>query len=229
MNLTSPFFQRRFCRNMTDAFVASLIAIVGLSPKIESQAHVRVIPFVYRGSISDRLLPDDEIVEVTREFDSARQDGDVTSSQAVEDAVVRSDFVGIVDVRFVDASLVDGGAWIRTRLQGTVREALKAPARYAKGQALEAFLTGGVLNVGNVVVRAGTVQRLPAPAQYLLFLARSSDPSSRELWPTYLPLVVVQGKLVSTWPSDVPFDAAEPLADMAITDVMKLIQMQVNR
>ena len=158
--------------------------------------HVRVIPEGLQ-PIVDRLLPDDEVVVISRgEEDILLPDHDLTIPELIEEAVRMSHLIATVDVQEVTGFLADDGMWINTRVVGTVRQVLsskKMPTRV--GQRIEIEWAGGELRIGKVLVRAGyTIQ---PGRRYLWFL--EAEPTRKALSTTVMPFVIQNGALVRPW------------------------------
>jgi hypothetical protein len=177
--------------------------------------------------IADRLLPGDDIVHISPDYDVAMPDHVLNAAETIADAASRADLVAIVDVNDVSAALVDNGSWIRTRLAGRVRQILKTSSRtrkhFSEGNRVELYVTGGELKIGKVIVRAAEVLRLPAHREYLLFMR--DDGASLGLGPTLTPLMVDRGLLVDTFPIGVR-NAATPLNGLALNAVAAQLKLR---
>ena len=109
--------------------VLALAVFAGSGPPLRAQRrapHVRVIPEGLQ-PIVDRLLPDDEVVVISRgEEDFLLPDHDLTVPELIEEAVGMSDLIATVDVQEATGLLADDGMWINTRVVGTVRQVLSS-------------------------------------------------------------------------------------------------------
>jgi hypothetical protein len=144
---------------------------IGYSSGAQVESRIRTIDYGTREPIASRLLPEDEVVMIHREFDVAVPRPDATVSDVLKDAVQRSDVVAIVDIHEVSGRLVDDGTWIRTRIVGAVHEIIRSSkaGRFTQKQRLEIDITGGEVRIGKVLVEAEALQ-LVADRPYLLFL-----------------------------------------------------------
>jgi hypothetical protein len=196
--MSQPFAGVRLALLAVAGSVA-LAVVIGSGPPLRAQRraeHVRVIPEGLQ-PIVDRLLPDDEVVVISRgEEDILLPDHDLTIPELIEEAVRMSHLIATVDVQEVTGFLADDGMWINTRVVGTVRQVLsskKMPTRV--GQRIEIEWAGGELRIGKVLVRAGyTIQ---PGRRYLWFL--EAEPTRKALSTTVMPFVIQNGALVRPW------------------------------
>jgi hypothetical protein len=115
--------------------------------------------------IVERLLPDDEVVLISPDYDVVVPDHVLSAAEAIADATARADLVAVVAVDDVKAILVDNGAWIRTRLSGLITRVLSASLHgqaLSKRKRVDVYITGGELRIGQVLVKAGNPLKLPA-------------------------------------------------------------------
>lgn len=180
--------------------------------------HVRTISHGLGISITDRLLPDDEIVVITREFDTVQFFPEPTAGQVIEDVVGMADIVAIVDTREVRGILVEDGTWIDTRVVGTVRDILSFSknTRIGRGQQLELQATGGEMMIRKVLVRAGRPS-IVSRRRYLMFLA--ADPVTGVLNPIRTPLLIENNKLVNPLQIQQGSTTRDPLHGLVLNQV----------
>jgi hypothetical protein len=203
--------------------VIALAVVVSTAPRLRAQRpapHVRVIPEGLQ-PIVDRLLPDDEVVVISRgEEDVLLPDHDLTVPELIQEAVGMSDLIATVDVQEVTGFLADDGMWINTRVVGTVRQVLsstKMPTQV--GQRIEIEWFGGELRIGKVLVRAGyTIQ---PRRRYLWFL--EAEPTRKTLSTTRMPFVIQNGTLVRPW-SLQPTETRDLLEGVKLAEFTKQIR-----
>jgi len=203
--------------------MAAYVLLASVDSRAEPAGHVRV----FRASdqpIADQLLPDDEIVVVTPDYDVAVPDHTLNAAETVIDATTRADVVAVVDVNRINAVFVDKGAWIRTQISGVLQETIKISSRvrplYRRGKSVTLNVSGGELQLGRVLIRAGHPLRLRLHSEYLLFM---KDHGDLGLSPTHTPLVISNGRLVDTLPPGVA-DYPDPLVGLAVDDVKRMVR-----
>jgi hypothetical protein len=80
----------------------------------QSSPRVRTLPYSLE-PIANQLLPEDDVVLVEREFDSALFP-DPSASDIIAYAGGRADLVAVIDVKEVVSFLAENGTWVRTRV-----------------------------------------------------------------------------------------------------------------
>jgi hypothetical protein len=195
---------------------------IGYSSGAQVESRIRTIDYGTREPIASRLLPEDEVVMIHREFDVAVPRPDATVSDVLKDAVQRSDVVAIVDIHEVSGRLVDDGTWIRTRIVGAVHEIIRSSkaGRFTQKQRLEIDITGGEVRIGKVLVEAEALQ-LVADRRYLLFL--KVDDKSGDLWVSHTPLRIENRVLVNTQPVNFRL-VPDPLDGLELNVVTKQVR-----
>jgi len=179
--------------------------------------------------IVERLLPDDDVVLISPDYDVVVPDHVLSAAEVIADATARADLVAVVAVDDVKAILVDNGAWIRTRLSGLITRVLSASLHgqaLSKRKRVDVYITGGELRIGQVLVKAGNPLKLPAARQYLLFM--KDDGAAPGPGPTHTPLLIEQGKLQDTLPPGVS-DHADPLNGMALSALVSEVRRGADR
>ena len=205
------------------AFVLAVTFIPSVVANVQAQPRVRTLPYSLE-PIVNQLLPDDEVVLIHREFDVAVFYPEPTVSESIVYSAQLADVVAVVDVSDVDATLVEQGTWIQTRLVGTVRQVLRSSrrSRFVRGQRVEAHLHGGQLRIGHVLIKTDPLLETPAHRRYLLFL--TPDGLSPGLGVAHRPLLVENGRLVDTEPPNAPEATPDPLNGLALSEVTKQVR-----
>jgi hypothetical protein len=167
------------------------------------------------------LLPDDEIVLVTRHWDLIDNGlGQRPFQELIDHLTEASDAIVIVDVSDVSSVLVENGTWIATRISAQVREVLEAPAhpRLSRGQrfTLE-MIEGGEVRIGKVIVKADDLILPRAKRQYLMFVSLETG----IVTPTQSPLLIQDGRLVKIEPGD---DSADRFGGLSLRDVREALR-----
>lgn len=172
----------------------------------QPQPKVRVMQRVFKLPIVARLLPDDEIVQVEQDVDVVEIVGEPTVQWTVDYAIETAEHIAVVEIGDAAGILVEDGEWIRTKLTGVARDVFKSSPdrRVSRGQPIEIQVSGGELKIGEVVVRTGELIRLPGQRRYLMFLSFNRDWGA--LGPTYTPLLIESGRLVSLLPGGASTD-----------------------
>jgi hypothetical protein len=168
---------------------------------VAQQARVRTISYSSYQPIAERILADDEIVIINREFDSIESEpAEPTVDQFIDDAAQRADIIGVVDVRQVQPILVENGTWIHTRLTGVVQVVLKSAGKsIARGQSMSSEFHGGELRIGTVLVRAAYLMPFPTNREYLIFVNKFDDVGEPNAVVT--PMLIENGRFVTSLPS----------------------------
>jgi hypothetical protein len=121
-----------------------------------------------------RLRPNDDIVFVPYEFDVHSPPHNMTAHQTLENIVLRSSAVALVDVTTVRAVWMRDGTWIDTLLSGTIQRLLRHASsdRLTVGKRIDAHVSGGEITVGHTLVRVSfkSSPGLVPHQTYLLFL-----------------------------------------------------------
>jgi hypothetical protein len=163
------------------------VAIVALSvvlfTPVGAQQASRTIPYAPNRTIAERLLPNDQVVQVHREYDYPVFKGE-PSARAILQGLLEGMYgtAVLVDVAVVRGILVDDERWIRTLFEGTVVEVLsKAPTSgsrrvpLVKGDTVNFSSDGGQLKIGQVLVKTTGNLAFDAKRRYLAFLSPLSS------------------------------------------------------
>jgi hypothetical protein len=181
------------------------------------QPRVRVVPYTVGKPITERLLPDDQVVVVSRLEEGAVFVQEPTPLQMLRTAVDMSDVVVVIEVSQVIGTLVEEGTWIRTRVVGAVQDVMLSRDREIVGkQGLEIEADGGEVLIGKVVVKASQGPGVEARKRYLMFLM--AHPNRNVWFLAHLPLLIDNGKLVSTR------QTRDPLDGLTLAEVTKEVQ-----
>lgn len=193
------------------------------TPKVRELLWNPIIP------IRERLLPDDEVVELVSPFNDVVVDPSVRNVPTlIRSLTAQSDLVALVDVVEVVGVLEKNfQSCPDTKMRGAIREVLQHSTTFeaAANQPLEATALRGSVRVGSVLVRMGLhpprdLDPLPTPATYLLFLQESDG----ELRVIHAPLRVVDGRLTYPWSYQRAPLKSEPLAGLKVADVAKRVR-----
>jgi hypothetical protein len=205
------------------AAVASTFVVVGQS----APPRVRTLFWYPDAPIPGRLLPDDEVVRVERGgiLDYITPSYKLTVEEVIADVAVRADLVAVVDIDQVEGILSDADAWVSTRFTGTVRQVIRERkvGDFQVRQQLQAYLSGGEVLVGKVLVRIGDPQRWPVNQPYLLFLGRGGRQDGH-LYALLSAVVIKNGKLnyPNTPPQPPPKFPPHPLRGLTVAAVTKM-------
>lgn len=187
---------------------------------VAAQEDARVIPFLLRPPIVERLLPTDRVVIVQRDWETPVVGHDsrgrmlpASAKRSIRSAAADADVVAIVDVErsttLLTASDSPGavpGSWVATRLTGSVREVVRARRtsqvwksrriRLKKGDQITVDEPrGGEIRIGDVLVKAGDIPPFPTGRRYLVFVgAAAADDEPYQT--VYRPLLIEDDKLV---------------------------------
>jgi hypothetical protein len=180
--------------------------------------HVRTVPYSLE-PISDQLVASDQVVVVRREFDVAAYDQPPTAEQVIRDATRRAEAIAVVDVVSANSILVENGTWIRTKLEGVVRQVVKSSdaVRLSKGKRAAVLIHGGTVRIKSVLVKTDVQPQVPTGHSYLLFMAVKGDEGAEASYP---PLLVRNGTLASTRSSSA---SPEPLNGMKLQTAISRI------
>jgi hypothetical protein len=125
--------------------------------------------------IPAQLQPADEVVRVKK---SAIVDyvyyGNETPAQEIARSVRDADAIAVFEADTVEAALVEGDTWIRTRVSGRVTTALKNPGLFSNGR-VDVQFDGGGMRINGVEVRAGGYPILKPGSRYLAFIQTNGD------------------------------------------------------
>lgn len=153
------------------AFVTLLLAVVSAASAF-GQATIRTIPFDRNMSITERLLPGDVNVVVSR-GNPSRPPGPPDHRESLELEIRRLSgysTVAILEIADSQTEFADGDTWIRTRLRGHVTQVIKAGPLADQGGQAEFWEEGGRKQVGAVTVTAGIFPEFIVGDRYLVFL-----------------------------------------------------------
>jgi hypothetical protein len=186
------------------------------------------MPYGFGIPITERLLPDDDVVMIAREEESGIvYDPEPTAAQLIALTVIRSDIVVVLVPNEIGGLLVEDGTWIHTRVIGTTDEVFMSKRRrVTTGQRLDFQTPGGEVRVGKVLVKALDTPKLTIGRRYLVFL-RATD--SGTLFPTHEPLLIENGKL-SNWRVTEPGSSTiDPLHGLSFDEVVKEVRRPTAR
>ena len=184
--------------SMRCTLAASAAALVSISLAVGNAQATRVRAIAYSARpIADQLLPDDEVIVVRREFDTIEPEHFSTGAEIIDQTIRWAAGIAVVIFERSGGVFVDGGTWIRTKTEASVREVVKSTPRLKllKGQRLEVSINGGELNIGKVLVRTEDVMRIVAGKPYLIFIHAGDKALGFEM--IRMPLQVDHGKLIS--------------------------------
>jgi len=217
------------------AVVANVLVLTAVGSRLSVTSagqsvprHVREVTWNLNVRIADVVRPDDEVIELTRDFlEVAAPKSPLSVHEVAEDVAVRADLVALVDASSVDTVLSQNESWIDTRVTGTIREILRASEslHFQPGQPLDMRISGGERLFGTVVVRAGdrapvTVPRVIPHVQYFVFLKRSQDAFS-----LIHPLLVVENQRVKylsrLQATNIP---SNPLEGLSVQELVRIVR-----
>lgn len=184
-------------RNNWCALAVILIIVFSgcaLALNAQPKPKVRTIPAYAGVPIVDRLLPDDELVVITRDYDLVHAEPEPTVEQWIDEAIRTADTVAVVELREVGGILVDNGTWIHTKLSGIARDVLKTSAdrRISAEDTIELELVGGEMTFGKVRVQTNESMTFLTNRQYVMFL----DVQGTTLAMGYAPLLIENERLI---------------------------------
>ena len=195
-----------------------LVAVAQAAPRVRRLFWASDLP------IAARLLPDDEVVvvKVGGDVDLITPRKLLTVKQVIADAAVRADLVAVIDVDVVDTMLSLGDSWVITRLTGTVRDLLRVreAGHFRLGQRLEAYIGGGEIRLGQVLVKAGDPIHPTASRSYFLFL-ENQDGVLNMIHP---PLVIKDGKLEYLSPVNADKEPPNPMQGLTVDALGKMVR-----
>ena len=219
MNLQSkPRWPNSCWSRRRAALAACGLLMTGAAIHAQSTApRVRTIPYTGR-PIADRLQADDQIVTVAREVGGVEMAGKASLRNAIEYKVRMSDIVVTLDVSEAGGVLVEAGAWIDTRVAGTVREVLMArKPPLSVGERIEFHVFGGEIQIGTVLVKAWKRPNIVSRKRYLVFL--ETMPDTRIAYPTYGPFLIEKGRVQRQSRSQLGPGIQEPLNDQPVARI----------
>jgi hypothetical protein len=193
-----------------------------------AQSPVRQLQWHSGQRIADQLLPDDQEVVITRDFeDAVRPSKPLTVRQVIDAAAVGADLVAVVDVGTVDTVLSLHDTWVDTRLIGTIQTILRTSKshHFRLRQRIEAHVPGGEIVVAGVLVKAHdavpvAARQLPAGRSYLLFLEEIQG----VLYDVHAPVLVKGGKLTYPLPYSSPYEPPNTLEKLSLSEVTKMVR-----
>jgi hypothetical protein len=208
-----------FCTAVTVAIVCPSTHAQGAG----ARPGVRVLAWDPLVPIRDRLLPEDETVEIDKDWLDRYDPGRLTARDVIEDATMRSDLVAVVEVGAVDTVLAEDDTWVNTRLAGTVRKIIRIPhgGSFAIGQRLDIQVSGGDIRIERVLVTTRHVKPVvPENCSYLLFLrVRGLHLSS-----LHHPLLIERGRLSYAYLRDVDYEGNNPLQGLSLSQVSTMVR-----
>lgn len=173
--------------------------------------------------LANRVSAGDDIVVVRWQPLTVESNNSGSRREVLGQAVSSARVVALVDVAQAAAELADEGTWIETRLTGKVHEVLKAdqatPGRsLANGSPLSLRVTGGQLNIGNVLVKSEGAVDYPGNRRYLVFLGQRDEIAGDWLAGHHPMLVAGQSLISVSAPGQSRLDGA------TLRDVVDAIQ-----
>jgi hypothetical protein len=154
--------------------VAVYIGTVGPVLAI-GQAATRTIWYDRDVAIAGRLLPGDVDVVVKR-LESKPFDGPPPVPETFAEEMRRVsayETIAILKISDTQGQLIDGGTWVRTRLQAHATEFARRGSLVDSAGFVEFSQDGGRLQLGSVAVTVGTFAEFVAQQDYLVFLRTS--------------------------------------------------------
>lgn len=164
--------------------VSGCFVCIGAAQTNES---VRTIPYAPNRPLSERLLPDDDVVVVTMRADEVVTPRRPTA-RAMASALLRDYTAIVLRLDRSEGLLVDNGRWIASRLTGEVVERLNTvkttgTAALKAGTGVSVAMHGGSLRLGRVLLKTDQHVELEAGQTYVVFLGEGDE------W-QHLPLVM---------------------------------------
>jgi hypothetical protein len=208
---------------LTRAGVVTALWAVSIVVCDGQATHVRSIE--YSGTpIADQLVPSDEVVVVRRKFDVIEPQHFDTAEEIVDQTTRWAAGIAVVRFQSSQSVLVNGGTWIRTRMQTNIREVVKSTSRLTlrKGQNVEVSINGGQLKIGRALVRSESVPRVAAGREYLIFIHAGAGELGLEM--IRMPLQVDHGKLASTAKTRGYDSVVDPLDGQDMASVIQRIK-----
>ncbi|WP_291986301.1 hypothetical protein [Luteitalea sp.] len=191
----------RFVALIAGVGCLAIVGTVGGEAGAQTTLRTRTV-FFDTFPITDKLHTDDEVVIVEMRADEAVTDKSLSGLAALRSAARRrTAIVATVDVAEVRGESALDGAWVHTVFRGTVAQVHRIGPdvdrrhRIRNGERIEFHVSGGEINVRNVIVRAQPVIPFPASRQYIVFL--SGRQGEQGLNVTATPLLVDGENLVA--------------------------------
>jgi hypothetical protein len=180
-----------------------VIIFLMIAPLSADQSGHRTIETVADKTIAERLLPDDEVVTVHRDYNDRVTVPAPDGVSTVEELLVTGFGTAlVVDVTRVHGILVLDGRWIRTRFEADIVEVLASGKNVtpgvvpAKGRSIVFSGDGGEITIGKVLVKTFRNISFPAHERYLVFLGDLIDGGDHQMLGTD-PVIVRGDKLVA--------------------------------
>jgi hypothetical protein len=220
----------RFCWSLVTCLLAiAATAVCFPAIAVDAQAPPRIRTIAYRPNqlIETLLLPDDEIVVITRNYDAEVPAGKVPSlKQAVNAALYFSDSANVVTVSKVYGVLAEKGTWIATHIEGESIDDLLLKKPVSPRPFSMVYDGGGELTIGNVIVRA--IERFKVQPQMKYLMCFSTSRETGVNYPTQTPLLIRDGKLWNPWQLEPGAPKTDPLHGQSFDAVARLIRSRAK-